>query len=354
MTKKNKQRSKTSSNTSTSSSENLPPPPKVVLRTYRDTDWQQVDYLFKSTQIPLVYESIRSKLWAFPTWVIWFAVYSSLLILIPRFITTYIAREVPQWAMTVVKIATTFVWAVIAFAILFITSDRVETQNRVDEALANDLKDPLTYYLNYTAVEDKENPGRLKRIPKPENEHVPSHFWVLTLDDELCGMIGLQCNPVDVQDQRATVPVAWKQFIVAVLELFRSPFIPSFLLKEKPNTEPHDKTKRKIFAHKQIPKTATITRWAVRSDLQTCGFSTLLLNRAMMWADEHDINRVYAMTNECCMAAEQILTKRHGFVIMKRYNLNFFGQYQKLFGCRVKEWMEKNAEKTRKVFNKKE
>ena len=68
--------------------------------------------------------------------------------------------------------------------------------------------------------------------------------------------------------------------------------------------------------------------------------------------NEHGINRVYAMTNECNMAAEQIFVYRHNFVIMKRYNVNFFGQYFKLFGCRVSEWMENNGDKTRKVFQK--
>ncbi|KAL7313471.1 hypothetical protein PS15m_007216 [Mucor circinelloides] len=319
----------------------VPAAPKVVLRTYRDTDLEQVEYLYRSTQVPLVYESIRSKLWAFPTWVIWFAVYSALLICVPKVIDAF--TTLPGWAMTLVKLFTTFSWGVVGFAILFISSDRIELQNRIDEAMANDLKDPDLYYLNYKIDEDG------KKVRKPESEQVPSHFWVLTLDDEVCGMIGLSCNAQDVEDARSTLPVAWKQFSVAVLELFRIP-VPGFLLKQKPNLMKDGK--KHTFAHQQIPKTATIARWAVRSELQTCGFSTLLLNRAMTWAQEHDINRVYAMTNECCMAAEQILVKRHGFVIMKRFNHNFFGEYSKLFGCRVNEWMEKNGEKTRQVFKK--
>lgn len=338
--KTNKKANTTTPTTAAPTTE-APAAPKVVLRTYRDTDLEQVEYLYRSTQVPLVYESIRSKLWAFPTWIIWFAVYSALLICVPRAINAF--TTIPGWAMTLVKLFTTFAWSVVGFATLFIASDRIELQNRIDEAMANDMKDPDLYYLNYKIDEDG------KKVRRPESEQVPSHFWVLTLDDEVCGMIGLSCNAQDVEDARSTLPVAWKQFAVAVFELFRLP-VPGFLLTQKPNLMKDGK--KHTFAHQQIPKTATITRWAVRSELQTCGFSTLLLNRAMTWAQEHDINRVYAMTNECCMAAEQILVKRHGFVIMKRFNHNFFGEYSKLFGCRVNEWMEKNGEKTRKVFKK--
>ncbi|KAI9471827.1 MAG: hypothetical protein EXX96DRAFT_597060 [Benjaminiella poitrasii] len=316
--------------------------PKVVLRTYRDTDYEQVEYLFRSTQVPLVYESIRSKIWALPTWIVWFIVYSALLLIAPKIITALIG-QVPEWAIIVFKIFLTFCWAVAGFATLFIASDRVEIQNRIDEALANDLYDLDLYYLNYT-IEDG------KKVRKPENEQEPSHFWVLSIDDEICGMIGLSCNAQELEDRRETVPVPWKQFAAAVLELFRLP-VPTFLEKQRANKNARD-GKRRIFAHPQIPKTAAITRWTVRSDLQACGFSTLLINRAMTWADEHGINRVYAMTNECCMAAEQILVKRHGFAIMKRYNLNFFGEYNKLFACRVKEWIEKNGDKTRAAFKK--
>lgn len=320
-----------------STKEATPPTPKVVLRTYRDTDYDQVEYLYRSTQVPLVYESIRSKLWAPATWVIWFAVYSALLVAIPK-VTQATIGTIPEWLMTGVKVFATFSWAVVGFATLFITSDRIELQNRIDEAVANDLSDPDLYYLNYTVQDDK-------KVRKPETEQVPSHFWVLTLDDELCGMIGLACNPTDLKDQRKELPVAWKQFVAAVLELFRLP-VPKFFEKGR-------SIGSKVFAEKQEPKTARITRWAIRSDLQACGFSTLLINRALTWANEHDINRVYAETDECCMAAEQILTKRHGFVILKRFNLNFFGEYKKVFAVRVQEWMEKNGEKTRKVFNKK-
>lgn len=312
--------------------------PKVVLRTYQASDHDQVQSLFRDTTVPLIFESIRSKIWAAATWIVWFIGYTLLLLTVPK-AATYLFGELPSWLDTIIRVFTTFTWAMIGFAILFIVCDRIEIPNRIEEAFANDLKDPELYYLNYTLDKDGN------KVRKAKKDQMPSHFWVLTLDDEVCGMIGLSCNAEDVLEQRTMMPVAWKQFVSSVLYLLRLP-VPAMLERGSIPEKKH------IFAHKQIPKTATITRWAVRSELQTCGFSTLLINRAMTWASEHDINRVYAMTDECCMAAEQILASRHNFVIMKRYNLFYFGQYRKLFGCRVVEWMEKNGDKTRKVFQK--
>lgn len=339
--KARKEAANTTTTTTTSKEQTTEAPkhtPKVVLRTYQEGDHEQLEYLFRSTSVPLVYESIRSKVWAPLSWVCWVVIYTVLMLAIPKLVTLGVG-PLPDFLDTILRILITFFWGLASFAILFISSDRVEIQNRIDEALANDLKDPQLYYLNYTYDENGQ------KVRKAEKDQEPSHFWVLTLDDEVCGMIGLSCNAEDVYDQRTEMPVPWKQFTAAVLELFRLP-VPRFLEK---GSVPKEKY---VFAHKQIPKTATITRLAVRGELQTSGFSTLLINRAITWASEHGINRVYAMTNECHMATEQILVYRHNFVIMKRYNLNFFGQYYKLFGCRVAEWMEKNGEKTRKIFQK--
>lgn len=314
--------------------------PKIILRTYQAKDHEEVEYLFRSSTSALVYESIRSKVWSPLAWLVWFGVYSLLLLVVPKIIELIIG-ELTGWYDTIVRTFLTFSWAVVSVIILFIASDRVQLQNQIDETLANDLSDPELYYLNYTLDKDGN------KVRKAAEDQVPSHFWVLTIDDEICGMIGLSCNVEDVPDQRTILPVPWKQFAAAVLELLGLS-VPAILEQGTVKDE------EIIFAHKQIPKTATITRLCVRVDAQTCGFSTLLINRAITWAQEHGINRVYAMTGECNMAAEQILTKRHNFIIMKKYKLDYFGQFRNLFACRVNEWMENNGEKTRKVFKKSE
>lgn len=308
--------------------------PKVVLRTYRETDFEQVDYLFCSTCVPLVYESIRRKLWAPTTWAIWFGVYSCLLYTIPKVLLVF---ELPEWTITVTKIIATFLWAMIGFSMIFIVSDRVDLSTYVEEARANDLHDPDLYYLNYIIQDEKKE-------RKPVDQQEPSHFWVLSIDDEICGMIGIFCNGQEIRDRRTHVSKPWKQVVSAAFELFRLP-LPAFLEKKQPVGE-------RTFMDKHAPRTATITRWAIRSDMQSCGLSTLLLNRAMTWANEHGINRVYAHLHEYHMAAEQILERRHGFVKMKKYDTNFFGKYTKLLGCRVQEWVANNADKTRVAYKK--
>lgn len=308
--------------------------PKVVLRTYRETDLEKVDYLFCSTSVPLVYESIRQKLWSPTTWAVWFAVYSSLLYILPQALSAF---QLSEWTLTAIKVIATFFWAVIGFSVMFIVSDRVDLTSYVEEARANDLLDPDLYYLNYIAQGEKKE-------RKPVDQQDPSHFWVLSIDEEICGMIGFICNEQEINDRRKTAFKPWKQVAAAVFELFRLP-LPAFFEKRQPVGE-------RVFMDKHAPRTATITRWTVRSDLQSCGLSTLLLNRAMTWANQHGINRVYAHTHEYQMAAEQILEKRHGFVTMKKYDRNFFGKYTKLHGCRVQEWVALNGNKTRTSYKK--
>ncbi|KAG2196713.1 hypothetical protein INT47_009623 [Mucor saturninus] len=314
--------------------------PKVVLRTYQASDHEEVEYLFRSSSAPLVFESMRSKIWSPATWFIWFGVYTILLLVLPKTVSTRIV-ELSGWYDTLFRAFITFCWAVVSVIILFVTSDRIELQNYIDEALANDLKDPELYYLNYTLDSDGN------KVRKAPEEHMPSHFWVLTLDDEICGMVGLSSNAEDVLDQRTMLPVPWKQFTCAILELLHLP-VPAMLEQGRVND------KEIIFANKQVPRTATITRLYVRTDAQTCGFSTLLVNRAMAFAEEHGVNRVYAMVDERNMAAEQILTRRHNFIIMKKHRLNSFGKFRYLYACRVHEWMENNGDKIRKVFKKSE
>lgn len=300
---------------------------KVVIRTYQASDHEQVECLFKSTQSASVFESIKSKLRAPATWAVWIVIWSILLMMVPKALHATI-DQVSKWTITCTRVAITIWWLIAGFAIVFIGSDRIEIQNRVDEALANDLKDPEDYYLNYKVEEEREQQA--------------SHFWVLTVDDKVCGMIGLSCNAKDVEDQRETLPIEWRQFFAAVLQVLRLP-IPAFFTKRRPCVNDYNDKKR-IFAYLQLPKTATINRWTISPELQTGGLSTLLLHKAIKHASEHGINRVFAMTNECSTTAEQILTKRHGFTLMKRYNLNFFGEHNKLFAVRVKEWIEKNRD----------
>ncbi|KAI9283286.1 hypothetical protein BY458DRAFT_496079 [Sporodiniella umbellata] len=306
--------------------------PSVVLRSYREGDLEKVDYLFCSTSVPLVYESIRRKLWSPVTWAVWFAVYSCLLYGISRWTGTE-----ESWSATAIKVGATFVWAVIGFSLVFIVSDRVDVTSYVEEARANDLLDPDLYYLNYQVKGNKKE-------KKQESEQDLSHFWVLEVDNDICGMIGLMANVQPVADQRTTLSVAWKQVLAAIFDLFRLP-VPRFLEKRVPCSQ-------QVLMPMHAPRTATITRWAIRPDLQSCGLSTLLLNRALVWAHEHGIHRVYANVHDYHLAAEQILKKRHGFVPLRKYHRHLFGNYTQQLGCRVQAWHQIHADKIRASYKK--
>ncbi|KAI8877417.1 hypothetical protein K501DRAFT_260418 [Backusella circina FSU 941] len=308
--------------------------PKVIIRTYQASDLEAVQRLHGTATTELIPESIRSKLWAPLTWLVWFAVYSAILLIIPRLITML---QVEEWVINFTKVFLSFLWAAVGFAMILIASQRVETIDRIEEANANDLADPELFYLNYYY----NNNGEKER--KPQKEQVASHFWVLTLDDEVCGMVGLTSNKHDIDDQRDEVLVGWKCILASFFEIARIP-----LQLKTYNT----KSAKSVFIRKQIPNTATVTRWTVHPELLNHGFSTLLMNRVLTWSNEHGIDRVYADTNECCMAAEQIMTRRHGFTLMKRSNIGLFGQYKKLYVCNVPEWISVYGEKSRAGFKK--
>jgi hypothetical protein len=317
----------------TSTSTNTAKKPKVIIRTYQASDLEAVQRLHSIATTELIPESIRSKLWSPWTWVVWFTVYSIVLIIIPRLV----AVHVDEWVMNIIKVFLSFLWAAIGFAIIIIVSQRVETIDRIEEANANDLADPELFYLNYQYNKNGE------KERKPQNEQVPSYFWVLTIDDEVCGMVGLTSNKNDIQDQRKESLVGWKCLLASFFEMLHIP-----LQLNTYNT----KGSKSVFIRKQIPNTATVTRWTVHPELLNHGFSTLLMNRLLTWSNEHGIDRVYADTNECCMAAEQIMERRHGFTLMKRTNVGLFGQYKKLFVSNVPEWISVYGEKSRAAFKK--
>ncbi|KAL0089618.1 hypothetical protein J3Q64DRAFT_1729444 [Phycomyces blakesleeanus] len=335
--------------------------PRLVLRTYRATDFPHVDHMFVSNYFALVPEGVRRKLWSPATWVVWFAVYSYLLMIVPVLLG---GMDFPSWADTVLKLFFTFSWGAIGFAALFIITDQFDTQDRVEYARQNDMKDPEVYYLNWNKKEvevedapkgssekkqvtfdkDAKPATEIIRERKPESEQTPSHFWVLSMDGEPCGMVGLAINKDTVFDQRPAQLAPWQKIGAGLFRRYNFS-VPKFL-DTPPKVEP------KVFSKAHGPRTATLTRLTVKYDYQNCGLSTLLVNRALSWANENGIDRVYAETNEMMMAAEQILEKRHGFKRINKKSTGWFGQYEAEWECNVKEWVAKHEDQTKEAFKK--
>lgn len=336
--------------------------PRLILRTYKASDHDQIDHLFYSTYFALVPEGVKCKLKSPLFWVMWIAFYSYLLGIVPVLLS---GMNFPGWASTALKIFFTFAWSIVSFAGIFIVTDRFEVVDKVEQVRQNDLSDPEVYYLNWTKEEvqvdedDNEKAGKkrvtfdkdakpateLVRTQKPLEEQAPSHFWVLTLDNRPCGMVGLAHYKEQLKSNRPLQPPAWKLLAAAALARYRLP-VPESLkdLQAKMPTP--------VFAEPHEPKKATLQRLAIKTEYQDCNLSTLLIDRAMSWADEKGIETVEAKTNELETKAARILSIQHGFKLVKTEKKGWFGQHEKTWTCDVKEWMAAHEEGA-KTYKKK-
>lgn len=323
--------------------------PRLVLRSYRASDHDQVDHLFYSTYFTLVPEGVKCKLKSPLFWVVWFACYSYLLAIVPVLLS---GLPVPNWASTALKIFLTFAWAIVSFAGVFVVTDRFEVVDKVEQVRQNDLSDPEVYYLNWDKQEievmddTKQEQGKkrvtfdkdakpateLVRTQKPLEEQAPSHFWVLTLDNKYCGMIGLAHYNQTIYSRRPAQPPALKLMGAALFRRYNLT-VPEYF------SNLQDKMLPVVFAEPHQPNVATLGRLTVRPEYQGCGLSTFLIDRAMAWADEKGLKRVEAKTNELETKAADILRLHHGFKLIKKEKKGWFGQYEKTWACNVKDWI---------------
>lgn len=326
--------------------------PRLVLRTYKASDHEQVDHLFYSTYFTLVPEGVKCKLKSPVFWIFWIGFYSYLLALIPILLT---GLNWPMWASTALKIFISFAWFVVSFAGVFVVTDRFEIVDKVEQARQNDLSDPEVYYLNWTKEEievtddNKKKDGSPKkrvtfdkdakpateliRTQKPKEEQTPSHFWVICLDNKPCGMIGLAQYREQILSNRPTLPPPWKLLAAAALRRYRLS-VPEYL------SNLYEKMPPGVFAEPHEPNVAQLQRLTVRTDYQGCGLATLLIDRTMTFANDKGLERVIAKTNELESQAADILRVHHGFKLVKKVKKGWLGQYEKTWSCDVKEWME--------------
>ncbi|GAA5800160.1 hypothetical protein EDC94DRAFT_610521 [Helicostylum pulchrum] len=324
--------------------------PRLVLRTYRASDHDYVDHLFYSTYFALVPEGVKCKLKSPLFWVLWVGLYSYLLAIVPVLLS---GLNVPSWTPTVLKAFLTFSWVVVSFAGVFVFTDRFEVVDKVENVRQNDLSDPEVYYLNWTKeeveVQDEDKLGgegkkrvtfdkdakpatELVRSQKPLQEQAPSHFWVLTLDNKPCGMVGLAHYNQQVLSRRPAQPPALKLMVAALFRRYGLTVPERF-------SNLQDKMLPVVFAQPQEDGVATLQRLTVRPEYQGCGLSTLLIDRAMSWANEKGLHRVEAKTNELESKAANILRVNHGFKLIRKEKKGWFGQYEKTWSCDVQEWM---------------
>ncbi|KAI8884892.1 hypothetical protein K501DRAFT_284608 [Backusella circina FSU 941] len=334
--------------------------PRLSLRTYRASDFEYVHYLFYSTYFSLVPEGVKSKLKSPLFWVLWIGFYSYLLAIVPVLLS---GLDWPSWCSLALKIFFTVSWILVSFAGMFVYTDRFELIDKVEEARQNDLSDPEVYYLNWVKEEvevndederkkvsfdkDAKPATELVRTKKPKEEQAPSHFWVLLLDNKPVGTVGLAHYMTPIISKRPALPSAWKRIAVAILRRYHLK-VPESLQ----NLE--EKVPKTTFAQPHNPKEATLQRLTVKNEVQNCGLSTLLIDRAMAWAHERGMDRVLANTNELQSKVAGILQKQHGFKLVNKTSTGWFGQKECLWECDVKKWVSEHPEAVKTYTNESE
>ncbi|KAI9273807.1 hypothetical protein EDC94DRAFT_592845 [Helicostylum pulchrum] len=333
-----------------------PPEPKptanIGLRPYfAETDKKYVHYLFYSTYFNLVPKAVILRLKSPYILSIWIAIYGSLITYMPVVVSSM------GWGREVLYAVQFLVTLVVAgggvIALLWYT-DKFDITQRVLEGISNDLKEPDVYY--------RGTPDHIRK----------GNFWVLTLNEEVVGCIGMDQTLTPVVDDsvepyvRASErPLAansvevreaeWKTtaLIMAKMDdLVRLALVGSvdlvndliYKLKGTSRAEIEANRKKEVLFEVHKPNEASVRRLAVKLECQDHGLSTVLLKRVAFWAHAHQIEYLYADTDELQTHAADILVKRHGYTFVSKKKLGYF-RSKSTYKLDVKLWMSKEIER---------
>ncbi|CAO3696415.1 unnamed protein product [Rhizopus stolonifer] len=335
-------------------SQTFQPKATIGLRPYfAETDKKYVHYLFYSTYFNLVPQAVRVR--AKSPWVIslWLGLYTLLI--------TSASQLVSSWPPKLTLIFQIFV-TLVSFAsgilALFWYTDKFDITQRVIEGIENDLREPDVYYR-----------GTSEQVRQ-------GNFWVLTLNEEIVGCIGMDHTQVSVVNSvsspdyvraserpRAADAVEihtaeWKRtakvlakaddwirlILVGVFDLVRDVY---YKFKEKPEIE------KEILFEAHQPNEASLRRLAVKLECQNHGLSTVLMKRVAFWAHAHQIEYLYAEADELQKKFADILEKRHGYKLVSTKKVGYF-KTKYVYRLDVKLWMSEELEKRAEEKRKKE
>ncbi|KAI9314473.1 hypothetical protein BX666DRAFT_1967021 [Dichotomocladium elegans] len=291
---------------------------------YGEKDRNYVHFLVYSTYFDLVPQGVRHLLRSPVVLGLWLAIVSFLYMWIPAHLS---------WQakfLTWVRIAIVFAGLCGGVFALFMLADQ-KAHRKIQESLQTDLKDPGAYY-------------------RTDN----GNFWVLTVQGQPVACIGLDHHLEPVYKHQAPQELThrlaedeairmahWKQvaYVLARIDDAIRSFVIRYLTKKKGDAS----AKEVLFdAHK--PNEAHIRHLAVKTNLQSKGLSTPLLKRVAFWAHAHQIDYLFAETNELQTKASAILSKRHGYQLVSKKKNGLFGEIS-LWRLDVKLWMSKEIEK---------
>ncbi|CAO3593375.1 unnamed protein product [Absidia cylindrospora] len=280
--------------------------------------------------------------------------------------------------------ALTFVSVGGGLAFLLWYVDRFDVSERVLDGIDNDMGDIESFYRGWHTMEAKNdtttsgsnNDTKATKYRDDDDGASKGQFWVLTVNDEVVGCIGVDqhtkpvTKKVDPSRLRNYVRASeqpsmassseiahaeWprtayvlariddlvRQVLVGATDLVRD--------RVKSNTtataEPEKVTEILFPVHEK--NEASLRRLAVKTEYQGHGLSTPLLKRVGFWAYKENIDYLYAETDELQYELEQILEKRHGYKLVSRTKLGWY-KTKSVWKLDVKFWMQQLEEERAK------
>lgn len=324
------------------------PTAEIGLRQYTAEDNKYIQHLFYSTYFNLVPRAVFNRVQSPLIFGPWLAVLAISMSYVPGALSAF------EWARTYMLVIYIVLVAGILGTgglLLFSTTDKLDITYRILEGIQNDLKDPDLYYRG-----------------TKENLH-KGNFWVLTINQEIVGCVGVDHVDSPVLDRSAHqgpyIPASkrpraaqspeihtaeWKTTakilahiddfvritLVGVLEVVYSTYRKFRGVKET-------KRKEKVLFEAHKPNEASIRRMIIKWEYQNHGLSAALFKRVILWANDNQIDYLYADCDELQSQFASILVKKYGFTLVEKKKVGYF-QRKSTYRLDVNEWMKKEKE----------
>ncbi|SAL99057.1 hypothetical protein [Absidia glauca] len=355
------------------SSSSKKPEAKVELRPYfEDKDRKYVQYLFYSTYLNQVPRGVKLRLLSWPPVIptIWLGLFGSVLQLTIKVVGP---MGWPWFMMVGLYLALVFVSVGSGLAFLLWYVDRYDVSERVLDGIDNDVGDIESFYRSWHTVDNK------KKEHDDNDGTSKGQFWVLTVNDDVVGCIGVDQHTKPVMKKTdpsrlrtyvraseqprmaasaeishaqwprtayvlALVDDCVRQVLVGATDLVRDRFKSSSTNGDAAGSTTAPKEEQVLFpVHEK--NEASLRRLAVKTEYQGHGLSTPLIKRAAFWAYSQNIDYLYAETDELQYEMEQILEKRHGYKLVSKTKLGGY-KTKSIWKLDVKYWMQQ-VEETR-------
>ncbi|KAL0088373.1 hypothetical protein J3Q64DRAFT_1725337 [Phycomyces blakesleeanus] len=323
---------------------------QIELRPFFDKDdLKYAQFLFYSTYLDLVPYGVKLRVQSPIILGTWLALFAFLFTWVPSQLSTLGWTDLMMLSVRVLIVIVSIGGGLIT---LLWYVDKFDVSERVLEGIDNDLKDPPTFYRG-----------------EPD-QPLKGNFWVLTINGEPVGCVGMDQHLEDVIDKRATstylrateLPklsdspaineAEWEKtakVLAKIDDTVRLVLVgatdlvcDSIVAARKAlgfKVDSDGKKERVLFkAHK--PNEASVRRLAIKSEYQGHGLSTVLLKRVALWAHSHQIEYLYAETNELQDKMAEVLEKRHGYTRVSTKKEGYI-KTKTVWKLDVKLWMSK-------------